>query len=223
MSQPGSEKPQESSYVKDVLGDLNIDVQTLKPIDSKRSIEYVKIDENPLDLLKTKEEKERELEREKRLKVVKSWAYLPMKTKGEKLLYGCGASYLTGLCGGGIYGFVKGWTKPQPILNYKLRLNRALNLSTKYGPWAGNSMGVLGLMYTSFDSLLNSIRKDKPNDYYNHVGAGFISGALYKSTAGLKVATLSGGIFAGMVALCGLGTKAIKDTKEKIKEKKEKY
>jgi len=26
-----------------------------------------------------------------------------------------------------------------------------------------------------------------------------------------------------MVALCGLGSKAIKDTKEKIKEKKEKY
>jgi len=96
MSQSGSEKPQESSYVKDVLGDLNIDVETLKPIDNKRSIEYVKIDENPLDLLKTKEEKERELEREKRLKVVKSWAYLPMKTNGEKLLYGCGASYLTG-------------------------------------------------------------------------------------------------------------------------------
>lgn len=125
-------------------------------------------------------------------------------------------------------------------------------------------------MYTSFDSLLNSLRKDEPNDYYNHIGAGFISGALYKSTgilwisklkcvfsiikdyiiiywnnlnnlmlnnllflfliikkknniAGLKVATLSGGIFAGMVALCGLGTKAIKDTKEKIKEKKERY
>jgi len=49
-----------------------------------------------------------------------------------------------GLCGGGLYGFIKGWTKPQPVLNYKLRLNRALNLSTKYGPWAGNSMGVLG-------------------------------------------------------------------------------
>ena len=53
--------------------------------------------------------------------------------------------YFKGLCGGGIYGFLKGWTKPQPILNYKLRLNRALNLSTKYGPWAGNSMGVLGI------------------------------------------------------------------------------
>ena len=50
-----------------------------------------------------------------------------------------------GLCGGGLYGFLKGWTKPQPVLNYKLRLNRALNLSTKYGPWAGNSMGVLGI------------------------------------------------------------------------------
>ncbi len=94
MSQQSEQ--QESSYVKDVLGDLNIDVDTLKPINKDKSIEYVKIDENPLDLLKTKEEKERELEREKRLKIVKSWAYLPMKTNGEKLLYGCGASYLTG-------------------------------------------------------------------------------------------------------------------------------
>jgi len=40
-------------------------------------------------------------------------------------------------------------------------------------------------MYTSFDSILHSIRKDEPNDYYNHVGAGFISGALYKSTGNL--------------------------------------
>jgi len=37
-------------------------------------------------------------------------------------------------------------------------------------------------MYTSFDTMLNNIRKDEPNDYYNHVGAGFLSGALYKST-----------------------------------------
>ncbi|OUM62558.1 hypothetical protein PIROE2DRAFT_61820 [Piromyces sp. E2] len=143
--------------------------------------------------------------------------------KREKTLNSLKSGFEKGLCGGGLYGFLKGWTKPQPVLNYKLRLNRALNLSTKYGPWAGNSMGVLGLMYTSFDTMLKNIRKDEPNDYYNHVGAGFLSGALYKSTAGLKVATLSGGIFAGMVALCGLGTKAIKDTKEKIKEKKGKY
>ncbi len=40
-------------------------------------------------------------------------------------------------------------------------------------------------MYTSFDSILHSMRKDEPNDYYNHIGAGFISGALYKSTGNL--------------------------------------
>lgn len=214
------DEKQESKYVLEVLGDLNVDVDTLRPSDPKRAIDYIRLDENPLDAFKTKAEKEAEAARAARIKEVRSWAYLPMKTNGEKMLYGCGATYLAGLCGGGIYGFAKGWTKPAPVLNYKLRLNRALNTSTRYGPWAGNSMGVLGLMYTSIDTLLHKFRKEESNDYYNHVGAGFLSGAIFKSTAGIRAATLSGGLFAGMVALYGIGSKVLEDSKEKLKDKK---
>lgn len=73
-----------------------------------------------------------------------SWGPLPMRTDGDKLLYGTGAAYMTGLGAGGFYGFVKGLQHPNAT-TFKLKINSVLNMCTRYGPWGGNNSGVMGV------------------------------------------------------------------------------
>jgi mitochondrial import inner membrane translocase subunit TIM23 len=48
------------------------------------------------------------------------------------------------------------------------------------------------MAWSMTDNLLEEIRET--SDYYNHCGAAFLSGALFKSTAGIRPAVLTGGI-----------------------------
>jgi hypothetical protein len=52
------------------------------------------------------------------------------------------------------------------------------------------------------DSSLGLVRNT--SDYYNHVSAAFLSGVIFKSTAGLKPAFLTGSILASVVSVYGL-------------------
>lgn len=52
------------------------------------------------------------------------------------------------------------------------------------------------------DSSLGLVR-DK-SDYYNHISAAFLSGFIFKSTAGLRPAFLTGSILASVVSAYGL-------------------
>jgi hypothetical protein len=55
--------------------------------------------------------------------------------------------------------------------------------------------------WAMIDNLLEEIRETK--DYYNHTAAAFLSGALFKSTAGIRPAFLTGGILSGVVLAFG--------------------
>lgn len=126
-----------------------------------------------------------------------SFGPFPLRTDTDKIMYGCGISYLTGLSLGGIYG--AGLSIPH-LKNDSFKVWKAmfLNHTTRYGPKLGNSFGVLcvygffyrlrfltiyfflALGWTIFDSCLASIRKK--SDYYNHISAAFLAGSLYKCT-----------------------------------------
>jgi import inner membrane translocase subunit TIM23 len=71
-----------------------------------------------------------------------TFLFLPMRTKMDKVFYGTGIAYFVGLGYGGLYGTYRGLvTAPNKLL--KVRWNSILNQTTRYGPWAGNSLGIL--------------------------------------------------------------------------------
>lgn len=76
-----------------------------------------------------------------------SFWFVPMRTTGDKIWYGTGVAYFAGLAYGGIYGSYKGLkSSPNPL--FKVRLNSVINQTTRYGPWAANSLGVLGNLFS---------------------------------------------------------------------------
>ncbi|KAJ3023574.1 Mitochondrial import inner membrane translocase subunit tim23 [Thoreauomyces humboldtii] len=134
---------------------------------------------------------------------------LPMRTNYDKLLYGVGTAYLGGLTFGGGYGALRGFRTAQ-VPNMKVRMNNVLNQTTRYGPWAANSMGILTMGWALLDSAFEAIRGGQ-SDYFNHVGAAFTSGLLFKSTAGLRPAVMTGAILSGVVGAYGVYEKATED------------
>ena len=153
-----------------------------------QEIEYLFIDENPFA---TKPNK----------RPSGTFGPLPMRTGFDKLLYGCGAAYLAGLTYGGVYGTIRGLQTAQ-LNTFNVRMNSILNQSTRYGPWAANSMGIMTMGWAIIDNTLEALRGT--NDYYNHIGSAFLSGFIFKSTAGLKPAFLTGSILASIVSSYGL-------------------
>ncbi|KAJ3278297.1 mitochondrial import inner membrane translocase, subunit timm23 [Blyttiomyces sp. JEL0837] len=128
-----------------------------------------------------------------------SFGPLPMRTNYDKLLYGTGISYCLGMTAGGVYGAYRGLKIAQGN-SYKLKMNSVLNTVTRYGPWAANSLGILTMGWALFDNLFNRYRD---SDYINHVSAAFVTGVIYKSTAGLRPALIAGGLMAGAVSAYG--------------------
>ncbi len=148
-------------------------------------VEYVFVDENPFIV------KERP---------TGSFGPFSMRTGMDKLCYGTGIAYLTGLGYGGVYGTYRG-LKTAKLPSFKIRLNNVLNQVARYGTWAGNSWGVMAMTWAVLDNSFGLLRE---GDYYNHVGAAFCAGALFKSTAGLRPALVTGAVLSGFVASFGL-------------------
>jgi hypothetical protein len=98
-------------------------------MESNADIEYVYLDENPF---MSKNEP----------RPMGNFGPFPMRTNYDKLLYGSGIAYISGLSYGGIYGTYRGLqTATVPKLNVKI--NMILNQMTRYGPWAANSMAMM--------------------------------------------------------------------------------
>ncbi|KAJ3071178.1 Mitochondrial import inner membrane translocase subunit tim23 [Podochytrium sp. JEL0797] len=164
----------------------------LHPITAQSPIEYLFINENPMGAPQGKP-KER---------LTGSFGPLPMRTNYDKLLYGTGAAYFSGFIGGGAYGAIRGLQMAQGS-SFKIRFNSVLNSIGRQGPRIANSMGVLTLGWALLDNTLYSWRGEV-SDYYNHVGAAFLSGALFKSTAGVRPALIAGGLMSAVVGSYGL-------------------
>jgi import inner membrane translocase subunit TIM23 len=120
---------------------------------------------------------------------------LPSRGFTDDLCYGTGITYLAGLGIGGAWGLQEGLRRSagQPP---KLRLNAVLNSVTRRGPFLGNSLGVVAIIYNCINSLIGSVRGK--HDAGNTVLAGALSGMLFKSTRGLRPMAISGGIVASV-------------------------
>lgn len=164
-----------STDVAGILDTADFDPSKLHPLAGlDKDIEYLDLDDERLNSMEGSDN-----------------GILPSRGWGDDMCYGTGTCYVLGLTMGGLKGMNEGIKHlPQPKgpdykpIKFKLKLNTVLNQVTKYGPHMGNNSGVLAIMYNIFDSSLDNFRG--VHDDYNSLAAGFLSGALFKSTAGLK-------------------------------------
>ncbi|KAF8479737.1 Tim17-domain-containing protein [Russula ochroleuca] len=111
---------------------------------------------------------------------------IPSRGWSDDLCYGTGTMYLGGLALGGAWGFREGASRPLAVSNARLRINSILNSVTRRGTFLGNSAGVLALGYNGINSTIDAVRGK--HDAFGSMLAGAITGALFKSTAGVKPA-----------------------------------
>ncbi|CCM00359.1 uncharacterized protein FIBRA_02389 [Fibroporia radiculosa] len=111
---------------------------------------------------------------------------IPSRGWSDDLSYGTGTMYLSGLALGGVWGLREGARRPLAVSNARLRINSILNSVTRRGTFIGNSAGVLALVYNGLNSSIDGIRGK--HDILGSMAAGGLTGALYKSTAGVKPA-----------------------------------
>lgn len=120
-----------------MLGGVKFDPNSFRPVlppTEKDNLEYLYIDEQlPFPSNKPVEHP------------TGSWGPLPMRTDSDKMLYGTGTAYMLGLGFGGAWGAVKGLQHPNAT-TFKLKINSVLNITTRYGPWAGNHAGIMGAL-----------------------------------------------------------------------------
>lgn len=125
-----------------------------------------------------------------------SGSALPSRGWSDDLCYGTGVSYLSALAIGGTWGLAEGLQKNPGSMPPRLRLNGVLNAITRRGPFLGNSAGVVALVYNGINSSIGALRGK--HDITNSVVAGGLSGAIFKSTRGVRPMMISSGIVAGV-------------------------
>ncbi|KAG0331569.1 Mitochondrial import inner membrane translocase subunit tim23 [Podila humilis] len=127
---------------------------------------------------------------------------VPSRGWSDDLTYGTGLTYITGLGMGGAFGMYEGLkSSPSPAL--KVRVNTVLNSMTRRGPFLGNSAGVMALMYNGINGAI--ARGRGQYDPVNSVVAGAVTGAVFKSTAGLRAAGSAGGVCAVLAGIWAFG------------------
>ncbi|KAJ7132103.1 Tim17/Tim22/Tim23/Pmp24 family-domain-containing protein [Mycena epipterygia] len=124
---------------------------------------------------------------------------IPSRGWSDDLCYGTGTMYLGGLALGGAWGVREGATRPLAVSNTRLRINSVLNSVTRRGTFIGNSAGVLALVYNGVNSSIDAMRGK--HDILGSMGAGGITGALYKSTAGVKPALAAATFMSGVAGI----------------------
>ena len=125
-----------------------------------------------------------------------SQSALPSRGWSDDLCYGTGISYLSALTVGGAWGLYEGLQKNPASMPPRLRLNGVLNAVTRRGPFLGNSAGVVAMVYNGVNSTIGHYRGK--HDMTNSVVAGAISGAIFKSTKGVRPMMISSGIVASV-------------------------
>lgn len=150
--------------------------KTLSPLSKLRSnqVEYIYTNDNPA----TKP----------------SAGFFPSRSWSDDMMYGSGALYMGGLASGTLWGIIQG-SGSQPTM--KLRVNSILNAVSRRAPMMSNSMGMLGLIYNMINSAAYSqIQNEVPVS----LASGFLTGFIFRSTKGLRTATM-----AGVMTTCAVG------------------
>ncbi|KAG2183033.1 hypothetical protein INT44_006014 [Umbelopsis vinacea] len=134
-------------------------------------------------------------------------ALTPSRGWTDDLCYGTGTTYLAGLTLGGAVGLAEGVKKGAGSPNMKIRLNTTLNSITRRGPGLGNSVGVIAMIYNGTNAMIGAARGE--HDIFNSITAGAISGAIFKSTAGVKPMGMAAGACAALAGVWSIGKEYI--------------
>ncbi|TFK39405.1 Tim17/Tim22/Tim23/Pmp24 family-domain-containing protein [Crucibulum laeve] len=132
---------------------------------------------------------------------------IPSRGWSDDLCYGTGTMYLSGLALGGVWGVREGARRPLAVSNTRLRINSILNSVTRRGTFIGNSAGVMALVYNGVNSSIDAVRGK--HDTLGSMAAGAVTGALYKSTAGVKPAFVAATVVSGMAGLWSYVKKSV--------------
>ncbi|KAJ3515986.1 hypothetical protein NLJ89_g1406 [Agrocybe chaxingu] len=132
---------------------------------------------------------------------------IPSRGWSDDLCYGTGTMYLSGLALGGAWGVREGARRPLAVSNSRLRINSVLNSVTRRGTFLGNSAGVMALMYNGVNSSIDAFRGK--HDTMGSVAAGAVTGALFKSTSGIKPVVVAATLGAGMAGIWSYVKKSI--------------
>ncbi|KAF2717327.1 mitochondrial import inner membrane translocase subunit tim23 [Polychaeton citri CBS 116435] len=132
---------------------------------------------------------------------------LPSRGWSDDLCYGTGVTYLAALSLGGAWGLAEGLNRLPSTAPPKLRLNSALNAITRRGPFLGNSAGVVAMMYNGINSTVGYYRGK--HDSMNSVISGGISGAIFRSTRGVRPMMYSAGVVASVAGAWTLTRKTL--------------
>ncbi|PPQ66669.1 hypothetical protein CVT26_009423 [Gymnopilus dilepis] len=124
---------------------------------------------------------------------------IPSRGWSDDLCYGTGTMYLSGLALGGAWGFREGARRPLAVSNPRLRINSILNSVTRRGTFIGNSAGVMALMYNGVNSSIDAIRGK--HDMLGSMAAGALTGAIFKSTAGVRPAIAAAAVGTSMAGI----------------------
>ncbi|KAI9464168.1 Tim17/Tim22/Tim23/Pmp24 family-domain-containing protein [Boletus coccyginus] len=132
---------------------------------------------------------------------------IPSRGWSDDLCYGTGTMYLSGLAVGGIWGLNEGARRPLAVSNSRLRINSVLNSVTRRGTFIGNSAGVLALAYNGINASIDSFRGK--HDTAGSMAAGALTGALFKSTAGVKPAFVAATLISGLAGIWSYVKKSV--------------
>ncbi|KAJ9642269.1 Mitochondrial import inner membrane translocase subunit tim23 [Knufia peltigerae] len=189
---PASFDPSYTTDVSTLLGAASLpDASKLHPLAglNQQTLDYLSLDESTLSDLPG------------------ARSFLPSRGWSDDLCYGTGTVYLTALTTGGTWGLIEGLNRTPASAPPKLRLNSVLNSVTRRGPFLGNSAGVVAMVYNGFNSTIGYYRGK--HDAANSIVAGALSGAIFKSTRGLKPMLISSGIVASIAGAWALTRKVL--------------
>ena len=103
---------------------------------------------------------------------------------GDQMTYSVGCAYGSGLGLGALWGLLEGVKRGGE--NRKLFVNSVVNGCATRGPLVANQFGILTLFYVVSNNLIGFLRSEQ--DSLNAGLAGGLSGGLFKSCAGWKMA-----------------------------------
>lgn len=132
---------------------------------------------------------------------------IPSRGWGDDLCYGTGTMYLTGLALGGVWGVREGARRPLAVSNTRLRINSVLNSVTRRGTFIGNSAGVMALLYNGVNSSIDGMRGK--HDTMGSMAAGAVTGAIFKSTAGIRPAIAAATVISGLAGIWSYVKKSV--------------
>ena len=88
--------------------------------------------------------------------------YLDYDHKGRGMVTtmfaNAGVSYMLGITAGGIYGLQKGISST-PSSKLKVQINSVLNHCGRYGSKAGNSFGVVAVLYSLYEGIGDKVSR----------------------------------------------------------------